>query len=276
MSLLRQNLGRIRLGVKYIAGMQKMNREFTVLPNDSFLVGYPKSGTTWLRFLVANLAYSGEQVSFENIEKFIPDPALHHDSNLLKMTQPRILKTHRVFDPRFRKIVMIVRDPRDVMISYHKFCIKMRKFSSDASRLEFIDAFLSGQIDNYGTWEQNIGSWWGALSQDPERLLCVRYEDLTESPIEKMTEIAGFLNLDRTDDQIRLAVERSSANEMRKLEKQTAHKWKALKDGDQNIAFVGKAQPNAWESKLETEEVALIESKWKPTLERFGYSLTTC
>ena len=256
--------------------MQKMNREFTVLPNDSFLVGYPKSGTTWLRFLVANLAYSGEQVSFENIEKFIPDPALHHDSNLLKMTQPRILKTHRVFDPRFRKIVMIVRDPRDVMISYHKFCIKMRKFSSDASRLEFIDAFLSGQIDNYGTWEQNIGSWWGALSQDPERLLCVRYEDLTESPIEKMTEIAGFLNLDRTDDQIRLAVERSSANEMRKLEKQTAHKWKALKDGDQNIAFVGKAQPNAWESKLETEEVELIESKWKPTLERFGYSLTTC
>lgn len=276
MSLLRQNLGRIRLGVKYIAGMQKMNREFTVLPNDSFLVGYPKSGTTWLRFLVANLAYPDQQISFENIERFIPDPALHHDSNLIKMKSPRILKTHRVFDPRFRKIVMIVRDPRDVMISYHKFCIKMRKFSSEASRLEFIEAFLSGQIDGYGTWEQNIGSWWGALNHEPDRLHLVRYEDLTSDPIEKMTKIASFLQLERTAEQIQSAVERSSANEMRKLEKQTAHKWKALRDGDQNIAFVGKAQPNAWESKLDQEEVQRIESKWKPTLERFGYSITTC
>src|SRR5438309_6216795 len=38
-----------------------------------------------------------------------------------------LIKTHQYFDPRYRKVIYIVRDPRDVALSYHQFQRKYRQ-----------------------------------------------------------------------------------------------------------------------------------------------------
>src|SRR5437016_13045920 len=43
-------------------------RRVEVLPNDVFLVSYPRSGNTWIRFLIGNLACPDDPVTFANIE----------------------------------------------------------------------------------------------------------------------------------------------------------------------------------------------------------------
>src|SRR5438552_14985380 len=43
-------------------------RRVEVHPNDVFLVSYPRSGNTWIRFLIGNLAYPDVTVTFANIE----------------------------------------------------------------------------------------------------------------------------------------------------------------------------------------------------------------
>ena len=280
MVALRERLGKLRLGLKYLANLQPMRRDFTVFPDDTFLVGYPKTGTTWLRFIMANLLYPNQNVGFDNIEECIPDPQIHQDSKLRGMQRPRFLKTHEPYDSRFPKVIMIVRDPRDVLLSYHRYAIKVGKISTEATRSEFLQAFLSGSVDNYGSWQQNAGSWIGALEHEPARFFWFRYEDLLAEPAVVLARLVDFLGRPTTDQEIEDAMAKSSAEEMRKLEKASAHKWKALQQSDSNhearhIQFVGKAQAGVWQELLGAEEVLQIENRWGPMMVRLGYALSS-
>ena len=45
------------------------------------------------------------------------------------MRRPRILKSHEHFDYRYKRMIYIVRDPRDVLISFYNYQITMRRLS---------------------------------------------------------------------------------------------------------------------------------------------------
>ena len=108
---------------KYVLGLDKAGNNLTVYPDDVFIVSYLKSGNTWTRFLIGNLAHP-EGVDFSNINRIVPDPVDLSKRYLKKMPRPRILKSHQPFDPRYKKVICIVRDPRDVVLSEYHFDVK--------------------------------------------------------------------------------------------------------------------------------------------------------
>ncbi len=85
----------IRSVLGYLLGTDKAERNFAVYPDDTFLVSYPRSGNTWTRFLIANLMYPAECVTFANIERLIPDTASQSNRALKRTSRPRIIKTHQ-------------------------------------------------------------------------------------------------------------------------------------------------------------------------------------
>src|SRR5438445_13689385 len=95
---------------KRIAG-----RELTVFPNDVFLVSYLRSGSTWTRFLFGNLIHTHEPVTFTNVDRMVPSIYTLPDRKLRSL--PRVMKSHECFDPRYRRVIHLVRDPRDVAVS---------------------------------------------------------------------------------------------------------------------------------------------------------------
>ncbi len=83
-------------------------RDVEVLPGDVFIVSYPKSGNTWTRFLLGNLIYQDEPITFANVEDRLPSLYLYSNRKLRKL--PRILKSHDCFDPRYKTVIYIVRE----------------------------------------------------------------------------------------------------------------------------------------------------------------------
>ena len=62
----------------------------TVFPDDLFIVSYPKSGNTWTRFLLGNLIYQDEPVTFANIEYRIPSVYIFSDRQLHRLPRRRV------------------------------------------------------------------------------------------------------------------------------------------------------------------------------------------
>jgi hypothetical protein len=267
-------LGQIKYAVKYVLGRDLAGNNYTVFPDDTFLVSYPKSGNTWVRFLLANLIHPNETVGFSNINRLLPAPGVLSKRFLKSLPRPRILKSHEPFDVRFKKVIYLVRDPRDVAVSEYHFDLKKRYIEPDVTLEQFVKRFIAGTTSSYGSWWEHTASWIGARYGNPGFLL-VRYEDLLSDSIGETAKIAEFLGIQADRERLQAAVERSSADRMRKLEKQEADQWTGTKNTRKEIPFVRAAKSGGWKGTLPAHCVEEIEIAWAPLLNFLGYPLQT-
>lgn len=270
-------LKRLIAGGKRVFGLHSPAHNLRVFPDDVFFVSYPKSGNTWVRFLIANLVYPEKNPDFSNIDALLPDPEGMSKRNLEQVPRPRILKSHLAFQPRFRNVIYVVRDPRDVVLSSYHFDIKRRAIPEGYSLQEFVARFLAGDLNEhnprYGTWRENVASWFYARRDDP-RFLLVRYESLQSRSLEEVRRIAEFLGIQADTERLGRAIEQSSAKRMRELEKTQGHLWKSTRDTQQEKPFVRSAKAGGWKSDLPHDCVAEIESKWGDLMRDMQYELT--
>jgi len=265
----------VKAYVKAVTKQQAAARGLTVFPDDTFLVSFPRSGNTWTRFLVCNLMNPDDPVNFAQLESRIPEIYFVTDRKLRSFPRPRVVKSHECFDPRYKRIIYIVRDPRDVFISYYEFQLKRRVISEDCSLEQFLPRFMGSGIEpKIGSWRDHVVSWTATRLGD-DNFLLLRYEDMIADPRRESTKIAAFLGLDCSPDRIALAVELSSADRMRQLEKKQTRQWKATRKTRQDKPFVGKAAAGGWKSALSEQCVARIESAWGEVMRAVGYELVT-
>jgi hypothetical protein len=268
----------LQYAVQYVLGFDKAGNSLTVFPDDTFIVSYPKSGNTWTRFLIGNLVYP-DGVNFSNINQLVPDPGDLSKRQLKSLPRPRIIKTHQPFDPRYRRVICIVRDPRDVALSEYHFDIKRGAIDENFPLNRFVSRFVAGEVNHdSGSWGENVGSWISARQngkkfQSGRNFLLVRYEDLLDDPNGELARIARFLGIDPTTERIAKAVERSSADEMRKAEKLHGHLWSSTKETRQDKPFVRAAKAGSWKTELPASCIREIELAWGPLMRELGYEL---
>jgi hypothetical protein len=252
------------------------SRNVTVLPGDIFIVSYPKSGNTWTRFLLGNLIYQNEPVTFANVENLLPSLYLHSDRKLRNL--PRILKSHDCFDPRYKTLIYIVRDPRDVLVSAYHYAIKLNALPPGWGIEKFVPGLLDGSFDfgrlvnpRFGSWHDNVASW--LAMRHNRKFLLLRYEDMLEDPERELVRVADFLGLEATPERLARAVKLSSAEHMRDLEQKQAGDWTLTKNTRSDIAFIRKANSGGWKSELPPQTVAEIEKAWGSLMRTLGYEL---
>src|ERR1700733_13391253 len=170
--------------MQYLLGTDRANRSFAVRADDTFVVSYPRSGNTWTRFLIANLVHPQREVTFANIEQLIPDTSSQSNRALKRTSSPRIIKTHQYFDHRYPRVIYIVRDPRDVVLSYYDFQRKYRQIQDGYPIEQYVEDFVSGRINSrdWGTWGENVASWIATRSNN-DKFLLLRYEDMVSSTV---------------------------------------------------------------------------------------------
>jgi hypothetical protein len=264
----------IKAGIERARGLHRPGRSLLILPDDIFLVSFPKSGNTWTRFLLANLRFPNEPATWANINRLIPDPTATSKKDFDRMPRPRIIKSHECFDPRYPRVVYIVRDPRDVVLSQYHYHRKLRKIEDDSPLEKFVTRFLAGETCPHGSWGQNIATWLYTSEGSP-RFLLLRYEDLIADTAKELSKVVDFLQFSAGPESIAQAVERSSADRMRSMEKSQTDKNGLVKGSRKDLSFVRAAGSGGWRSELPAPMVARIESAWGPLMKHLGYELTT-
>ena len=265
-----RTLKKLVWGVKWLLGTSRGGRNFGIYTDDTFLVSYPKSGNTWARFLLANLIYRHEKISFANIERRIPDVYKDTQKELRRVPRPRILKSHEYFDPRYKKVIYIVRDPRDVVISYYHFHLKKGIIPDGYPLDRYVTRFVAGDVDAYGSWRENVASWL-ATRYGTGSFLLLRYEDMLEQTAGELDKMATFLGIDRSGEEISEAVSLSTADRMGELERNESDVWVNTKKSRKDIPFVRNATSGQWSSVLSETMVTEIESAWGDLMRHLGY-----
>jgi hypothetical protein len=259
-------------GIERARGRHRPGKSLLILPDDVFLVSFPKSGNTWTRFLLANLRFPEEPANWANIDRLIPDPTGTAKRVFDSIPRPRIIKSHECFDPRYPKVIYIVRDPRDVVLSQYHYHRKIRRIEVDSPLEKFVTRFLNGETCPHGSWGQNIATWL-YTSEGSSKFLLLRYEDLIADAARELEKVVVFLNLSAGPDKIAQAVERSSADKMRQMEQAQVNGL--FKDSRNDMTFVRKAGSGGWRKELPADQVARIESAWGPLMHHLGYELVS-
>jgi len=249
----------------------RIERDITIFPDDVFLTSYPRSGNTWMRFLAGNLIYQDEPVTFLNLERRVPDMYIHADRELRSLQRPRVIKSHECFDPRYKKVVYIVRDPRDVAVSNYYWELKKGSFRDGFPVQEFVPRWMDGYYwARIGNWAEHVTSWL-STRRDHDGFLLMRYEDVMKDTQHELERLARLLSIAPTQARLQRAAELSSAVRMRQLESSEGGKWLQTRYTRQDKPFVGKASSGGWTDVLPRESVVLIESAWGELMQTLGY-----
>ena len=271
----------------------------------AWLASYPKSGNTWVRLMLSSLLHGGKEPDINAMDlsasilshahlqscygvesgDLMPTeidavrPQLYRA--LAESSNEKLLlsKVHdccginaageRYFSPEIsRGAVCIVRDPRDVAVSWsHFFGTSVDKaievMADENTTLAGTGKRLHTQLSQHlSSWSKHVLSW---LDDAAMPVLLLRYEDMLVDPIGALVKIADFLGL--PSDCAAAAAEATSFEKLRSQEDQHGFKERT------NVCdkFFRKGTSGEGKRVLTEEQRARIESDHGRVMARLGY-----
>lgn len=238
-----------------------------------YVAGYPKSGTTWLTRLlgaVINCPTGGStpsqdetEIATEGLDR--PQPYIvrkGHFTFVREKGRPFVPRPHKMnllnFDPR-PKVVFIIRDPRDIIVSgaHH-----WRKTIP-----QFADCLINGTggVRSCGPWSNYIYTW---LSVDM-KVVVTKYESLYSMGSHELARIMRVLDFNVDIEYIEQIVEEQSfENRVKDINK---HGEDYVFGKQYNLWFMRRGRPRAWEKQLHRTVGHKIQQNFGEYLEAFGY-----
>jgi hypothetical protein len=231
---------------------------------DGILASYPKSGNTWLKFVLID-AITGRSADFDSAEGLIP--MVGGSSSLPETVGAGIYKSHEPFRSYMGDVascLYLVRDGRDVAVSYYYHWLRRGKSWQTFS--DYLREFLAGTLDNYGAWHEHVASW-SRASRQRDSVVLVRYEDLLERGPQAIGCLRAWAGL--SDLTLENSFQRNSVDRMRAAERESAH----LKSESRvDIPFVRAGRSGQWRDHFSDSDEELFHEVAGKALADLGYA----
>jgi hypothetical protein len=162
--------------------------------SDTFVIGYPKSGTTWtseIVWLIKNRLdfKKAKRLSYKHRYSYIADrysPLLVNFQSSPRVFRSHVLLKHLPKDIAHKaKIIYIVRNPKDVIVSSYFYIKssrvrhangKAKKNTLNGVLNEFVSGDLWKEWGDYGSWWQNVNEY----TRLKDTICIIHYEDLVQ------------------------------------------------------------------------------------------------
>lgn len=173
------------------------------LPGLLWLVSYPKSGNTWLRFIVFHLVHGRLPATSRELDVFA------NSKRGWPTDVPRAIKSHEcqaVAEPRLTDdatVIVVHRHPLDVLASAIDYAVLNRVVTDDATRTAYLRAFVEhdgdpewhGAPNGCGAFSRHLADWRG----DRHVALVLRYEDMLADPAATARAVAKAIGANVDD-----------------------------------------------------------------------------
>lgn len=251
---------------------------------DAFIVSVPKSGRTWLRVLLHAYygAFHGSSEEPNSRDVYTDGrPAYHftHDrySHLTIANRwHRLLGRYLIPAERRRngRIVLLARDPRDLMVSL--YFQNTKRVKGNQAFHGTISDMLKDPVYGVDQVVRVMNDWLAEWGGDRERFLLCRYEDMHATPEQTFGQVIRFLGSTPADDRaLAHAIEHSRFDSMQARERASATGPSALRPGDPDDPESFKARKGkvgGYREYLDDTDVAVIEQAMQRLDPRFGYT----
>ena len=238
-------------------------------PSDAFLVSYPRSGTTWLRFLLTHVL-TGRPADFDPLDQPVPYIGEHERAPALLPESGRLVFSHEVTGAGDRRVIYVVRDPRAVALSEFRW-LERRALAPGSLDL-FIRGFVRGRSNPWGSWDHHVVAWTQRESAREGRLHLVRFEDLKTETLNVLVDTVRFLGIDPPLELIREAVADNTFERMRQKEEEAPDRAFA-KGVQRQLPFVRAGSEGGWRDVLTNEHRVEIERAFGAVARGVGYSI---
>ena len=256
---------------------------------DAAVVSYGKSGRTWLRLMLSRFYQrrhglpEGSFLEYDNLSRRAPGiPTLFFThGNYLRDFSGHFDAVAEDF--RDRRVLLLVRDPRDVAVSqYFQWAHRMSPHKQWLNRYPPKD-------DELSVWqfvaEHEAGldrairflNLWTEAASKLESIEVVRYEDMRTEPEAALHRILRFLGADPDQAGVRDAVEYARFDNMRRLEEdlQMSASGRRLVPGERGKSDsykVRRAKVGGWRDYFSDDEIAALDARVRAGLRPgFGY-----
>ncbi|MCP4420629.1 MAG: sulfotransferase domain-containing protein [Chloroflexi bacterium] len=231
------------------------------VPEDVFFVGYPKSGNTWFRYLVTGAFYGvdPEYAPHALVNSLIPN--MHTKQFYMRYQTPMFFKSHGLPDPAFKRVVYLLRDGRDVMVSYFHHLRNLNE-----KNVDFLNMVQSGDDLFYGQWHNHVEAW---LSNPfNAQIITIRYEDMKKDAVHELQRFCQFVGIEREDSFLKSTVDKASFDKMRRKEKRDGwghSMWKG------NKQFIRRGQVGSYKDEMPPNVLEAFMQNASETLHKYGY-----
>lgn len=261
-----------------------------------WLTSYPRSGNTWLRFLIQAYLRGGAAVS-ASLNADLPD--LHRKGVVINpdAAERVLVKTHFPWSPRHpyagqtSAFIYILRHPKDVLLSFLSYRKLGGVLAADDPSVDrpYAEQFIRGLGDevwikgHMGNWPQHIASW---LARPAHPHTVVKYEDLLAEPQRAMRPVLELLGQPVDTARLGAAIEACRFDALRRMEEKekaalegAPPEQRGLFPGDPALAKKGVMFMNEGKSgrnllHLGAEVEAAFDRAFAPYLPSLGYGPT--
>ncbi len=214
-------------------------------PPDVAIVSYPKCGRTWLRLLLGRAIALHFGLSNDNLLELeelaaacpaIPFIELTHDGKAAFQTPQELPRSKAEYADR--RVVLLIRDLRDVSVSYYFELTHRRRADKAAHYAPLCTSDISSFLrSSHGSVDTMIAFYniWAENRHIPLDLLLLHYEDLHADTAGQLRRVLDFIGLPQIGaDTIQAAVDYARFENMRRLERDDAFHSPRLRPTDRD------------------------------------------